>query len=244
MREIRLAAIDAPEQDQPFGTRWTKHLSDLVFWKPVDVELTKHDRNGRIVGKVWVAPADACPEAELSCPMTLDVGLAQINAGMAWHYKQYAKEQSPKDRQRYSFEEEEAAVRRAGLWADKLAQAAVGMAQLKSGQAVTNPTIRPLKALRRQENVDLVRLQSTGGKLFAASSQRVNSLSSPMCAAIAGNASVGPRQRSSSTFANSRASDQNQLFGKYPSPFVPADFGWLRLKGPQNTSSASISKRK
>ena len=45
-------------------------------------------------------------------------GLAQITVGLAWHYKQYAGEQSEEDRERYAFAEEEARGKRAGLWRD------------------------------------------------------------------------------------------------------------------------------
>ena len=55
-----------------------------------------------------------CPR----CGMTLDVGLAQIIAGLAWWFRRYADEQSPQDRGRYESEEKEARLRKRGLWAD------------------------------------------------------------------------------------------------------------------------------
>lgn len=75
--KIRLGAIDAPEKAQPFGQRSKENLSRLVFNKDVRVEWEK--RYKRIVGKVWVQPAD-CP----TCPKTLDAGLAQITVSLAW----------------------------------------------------------------------------------------------------------------------------------------------------------------
>jgi hypothetical protein len=42
--------------------------------------------------------------------MTLDVNLAQITVGLAWHYKKYAKDQTGEDRERYAFAEDEASV--------------------------------------------------------------------------------------------------------------------------------------
>jgi endonuclease YncB( thermonuclease family) len=111
--KIRLGGIDAPEKAQPFGQRSKENLSRLVFNKNVRVDWTKRDRYQRIVGKVWVQPAD-CP----TCPMTLDAGQAQLAAGMAWWYRKYSKEQSPEDRGRYEFEEQEAKARRVGLWGD------------------------------------------------------------------------------------------------------------------------------
>ena len=47
-----------------------------------------------------------------------DINITQIEAGLAWHYKKYATEQSPEDRQRYARAEEQAHAARIGLWQD------------------------------------------------------------------------------------------------------------------------------
>lgn len=101
---IRLQGIDAPESSQAFGARSKQHLSDLVFNKEVSVEWKKRDRYGRVLGKVLVGGRDAC--------------LAQVRAGMAWHYKYYQEEQSPEDRRLYAEAEREARAARRGLWAE------------------------------------------------------------------------------------------------------------------------------
>lgn len=111
--KVRLSGIDAPERGQPYGTVSRQHLASMVAGKEVRVESTKIDRYGRVIGKVWVQPAD-CP----TCGKTLDANLAQVTAGMAWWYRYYAKEQSPEDRGRYESAEEEAKARDWGLWAD------------------------------------------------------------------------------------------------------------------------------
>jgi endonuclease YncB( thermonuclease family) len=103
--KIRVAGIDAPEKKQAFGARSKQGLSDLVYGKSVAVEWEKRDRYGRIVGKVMVDK--------------LDAGLAQITSGLAWHYKQYEKEQSAEDRERYAYAEVKARAQRAGLWQDR-----------------------------------------------------------------------------------------------------------------------------
>jgi len=41
-----------------------------------------------------------------------------VKAGMAWHYKEYAREQSPEDRELYARAEEEARAQHRGLWLD------------------------------------------------------------------------------------------------------------------------------
>ena len=112
--KIRVAGIDAPEKAQPFGQRSKEALSMLVFGKDVDVQWSKRDRYQRIVGKVLVAD----PTCQRRCPKTLDAGLAQVTAGLAWWYRKYAKEQSAEDAQRYELAEQEARSHGVGLWSD------------------------------------------------------------------------------------------------------------------------------
>lgn len=102
--KIRLSGIDAPETKQAFGQRSKESLSGLVFAKTVEVETDKIDRYGRRVGKIWIKGIDA--------------NLEQIKRGMAWHYKQYAREQSKEDQREYAEAEEEARETKRGLWKD------------------------------------------------------------------------------------------------------------------------------
>jgi endonuclease YncB( thermonuclease family) len=113
--KVRLAGIDAPEKSQPFGDRSKQSLSRAVMGKEVKVLWSKQDRYGRLVGTVWVAPpGTGCTGPD--CPKTLDVNLAQLTVGLAWHFKKYADEQSPQERGQYAYAEEEARARKAGLW--------------------------------------------------------------------------------------------------------------------------------
>ena len=73
--KIRLAGIDAPERNQPFGNQSRQALAELAFRQHVVVEWTKYDRYRRIIGKVLLDGRD--------------LNLAQVSAGMAWHYKEY-----------------------------------------------------------------------------------------------------------------------------------------------------------
>lgn len=102
--KIRLAGIDAPEKKQAFGQRAKEHISSLVFSRTVDVEAEKKDQYKRTVGKVIVDGQD--------------VNLAMVVAGLAWHYKQYEREQSASDRLLYSSAESESRQARRGLWQD------------------------------------------------------------------------------------------------------------------------------
>lgn len=102
---IRLAGIDAPDKRQPWGEQSKANLGRLVFDQVVTVEWEKRDRYQRIIGKVLA-------------PGAVDTGLAQIDAGLAWHYKKYQREQSPADREAYAAAEDQARAHRAGLWRD------------------------------------------------------------------------------------------------------------------------------
>lgn len=101
---IRLAGIDAPEKAQPYGDASKRHLSDMVFGESVTVDYEKHDRYGRIIGKILKDGHDA--------------SLEQLRVGLAWHYKQYQREQSRADRGAYAEVEHDAQQAHAGLWRD------------------------------------------------------------------------------------------------------------------------------
>jgi endonuclease YncB( thermonuclease family) len=103
-RKIRLAGIDAPEKGQAFGNASKENLSKLVFDRQIEARCHKKDRYGREVCKVMRG--------------STDVNLEQIEAGMAWWYREYAKEQSPEDRTAYAAAEEEARAFLRGLWRD------------------------------------------------------------------------------------------------------------------------------
>lgn len=100
--KVRLAGIDAPEKRQPFGDKSKQNLAALVFGKHVLVEWNKYDRYRRIIGKISISGRD--------------INLAQISAGLAWHYKDYQKDQSPADRLAYARAEDYARASHFGLW--------------------------------------------------------------------------------------------------------------------------------
>lgn len=102
---IRLAGIDSPEKGQPFGDHCKKSLSDLVFGRTVEVESSKLDRYGRVIGKVLING--------------LEANLEQINRGCGWHYKKYQNEQPLEDRLSYTRAEANAREAGVGLWRDK-----------------------------------------------------------------------------------------------------------------------------
>lgn len=104
LSRIRLTGIDAPEKKQPYGMSSKINLSHLIFGKEVQILTEKEDRYHRMLGKILYHG--------------IDINLQQIKDGMAWHYRQYAKEQDFTDRVDYFREEQEARKYHVGLWKD------------------------------------------------------------------------------------------------------------------------------
>jgi len=100
---VRLAGIDAPEHDQPFGRRSRGSLATLVYGKAVRLHCQKEESYGRKVCSVFLLNGE-------------DVCLDQVRAGMAWHYKQFEGEQSPQQRASYAAAEDAARAAHIGLW--------------------------------------------------------------------------------------------------------------------------------
>ena len=96
---VRLLSIDCPEDKQPFSTKAKAFTSDLCFGKQVVVNWEKRDRYGRVLGEVLVDGKS--------------VNQALLEAGMAWHYREYSKDS---ELQRL---EDDARAAKCGLWADK-----------------------------------------------------------------------------------------------------------------------------
>jgi endonuclease YncB( thermonuclease family) len=93
---IRLAEIDTPERDQPYGAKAKKILSEMVSGKEIRAEVQTVDRYGRSVARVCVDDLDICKEL--------------VRQGMAWVYTKYAKDESL-----YKMETESKKAQR-GLW--------------------------------------------------------------------------------------------------------------------------------
>lgn len=51
-QKVRLAGIDAPELDQPFGVESRGYLRKVVLHKLVSIETVKNDKYGRVIGKL------------------------------------------------------------------------------------------------------------------------------------------------------------------------------------------------
>jgi endonuclease YncB( thermonuclease family) len=102
LHKIRLAGIDAPESKMPFGHQATVFLSGLILGKDVDAHAYKHDRYGRTIATLFVE--------------NKDINLVMIQAGLAWHYKRYAREQPAGEARVYAQAEELARAQLLALW--------------------------------------------------------------------------------------------------------------------------------
>jgi len=102
--KVRLAGIDAPERNQPWGEAATRELRRQVAGQQVVVAWTKKDRWQRLIGVIRLDGEDQ--------------NLHLVDRGLAWHYKKYADEQSQGDRDAYSAAEKAAQGAGRGLWSD------------------------------------------------------------------------------------------------------------------------------
>lgn len=97
--EVRLAAIDAPEWDQPRGKDAKKALSTLAFGKQVVVRTKGEDNNERTLGLVEIEGRE--------------LNAAMLEQGWAWHFKRFDQDE------KLAKLEAEAKKAKRGLWADK-----------------------------------------------------------------------------------------------------------------------------
>ena len=98
-RRLRLAGIDCPESDQPYGTEATEATKALALNREVTVTPTATDRYGRIVAEVTLQDGRSLSH-EL------------VKGGACWWYLKYAANDVELKRL-----EAEARTQRLGLWA-------------------------------------------------------------------------------------------------------------------------------
>ena len=95
--DFRLADIDAPELDQPYGRAAKQQLMALAVGKQLVLVPLDTDRYGRTVAQVWIG--DTHVNAEL------------VKRGAAWFYSEFARSPAL-----YQVEQEARDAKR-GLWA-------------------------------------------------------------------------------------------------------------------------------
>ena len=111
---VRLAGIDAPERGQPFADQARRRLRELLHGVRVRLDPIKRDPFDRLVARAWARPVRG-PE--------IDVSLALVQAGLAWHFTRYRADQTADEFDRYARAQEQARQARAGLWLDPAPEA-------------------------------------------------------------------------------------------------------------------------
>lgn len=94
---VRLAHVDTPEMNQPFGYKAKKFTSDFCFGKEVEVVIAgRPDRNGRWIAEIFYK--------------NQNLGKELVRNGLAWHFERYSKNQN------YASLEITARKKKIGLW--------------------------------------------------------------------------------------------------------------------------------
>jgi endonuclease YncB( thermonuclease family) len=99
---VRIAGIDAPEREQPYGQQSKRSLEELLQSGAIELEPIKRDRFDR-----WVANVSVRGQ---------DIGLMQISSGHAWFFRRYQDDLSSAMRRRYDEAESNAKREFKGLW--------------------------------------------------------------------------------------------------------------------------------
>lgn len=97
---LRLAEVDCPEKNQPFGTKAKQFTSNQVYLKTIKYVVTDTDRYGRSIAMIYYDSDNKYLSAEI------------IKAGMGWHYKRYST-----SKELATFQEK-AKQNKIGLWID------------------------------------------------------------------------------------------------------------------------------
>lgn len=79
--KVRLAEIDAPELNQPYGEHSKQSLSRLISSEMIRLNVTDTDRYGRSVARVKRSDG-------------VDINAEQIRAGAAWAYRKHLQDKS------------------------------------------------------------------------------------------------------------------------------------------------------
>lgn len=100
MITIRVAQIDCPEKNQPYGKKAKMFTSNEIYLKHVNYEIINTDKYGRTIAKIYYDNKKSLAE-EL------------LKNGFAWHYRQYSNS--------YELDNLQIQARNAklGLWQDE-----------------------------------------------------------------------------------------------------------------------------
>ena len=97
--KIRLAEIDAPERDQPFGRQSKVFLRDLLKDGEFSAHISDQDQYGRYIARLYCNG--------------VDINRAMVSAGMAWVYDFYVKDKT------FYLNQREAQDQKKGIWSKR-----------------------------------------------------------------------------------------------------------------------------
>jgi endonuclease YncB( thermonuclease family) len=97
---LRLAEVDCPEKNQPFGTKAKQFTSEQIYLKTIKYIVTDTDRYGRSIAMIYYDTDNKYLSAEI------------LKAGLGWHYKRYST-----SKELASFEDN-AKKNKIGLWVE------------------------------------------------------------------------------------------------------------------------------
>lgn len=133
---IRLDGIDAPEKGMPYYKVAKQYLADLLLNQSVRCEISKTDQYNRFVARVYIMR-----EGKKTY-----ISEMMLQAGLAWHYAQYNKEQHLADLAA------QARTAKKGLWAEpkptppwvvrKYRRSGISDAEYRKMQQERNPALR------------------------------------------------------------------------------------------------------
>lgn len=78
IERVRLADIDAPERDQPWGADATRVLHEWSLAKTGEIKVVDKDRYGRLVATLWVDDEN--------------INRRLVGEGFAWVYRKYLRD--------------------------------------------------------------------------------------------------------------------------------------------------------
>lgn len=97
--KIRLAEIDAPERDQPFGRQSKVFLRKLLEDGEFDAHISSEDQYGRYIAKLY--------------SNGIDINRKMVSEGMAWVYDYYVIDKT------FYLDQEDAQKLKKGIWSKR-----------------------------------------------------------------------------------------------------------------------------
>lgn len=146
--KIRFNGIDAPELSQDYGKEVQEYLSDRILNQDVDIKILDTDKYGRYIGEVYWGD--------------LSINREMVEMGLAWHYKQYSKDETLEKL------ENEARENSIGLWSESDPIAPWDYRHGTSTSSTTTKATGKAKVAKTDTKENVVYVTKTGKKYHRA----------------------------------------------------------------------------